>query len=44
MVPHEHGRWLGDHVAGATTHLVPGEGHLSLIKNVETIVTELANA
>ncbi|HWD84070.1 MAG TPA: alpha/beta hydrolase, partial [Kribbella sp.] len=35
MVPHDHGRWLGAHVAGATTHLVPGEGHLSLMKNID---------
>ena len=44
MVPRDHGRWLGDHVASATTHLVPGEGHLSLIKNIDTTITQLANA
>ena len=44
MVPRDHGRWLGDHVAGATTHLVPGEGHLSLMKNIDAIVAQLANA
>jgi pimeloyl-ACP methyl ester carboxylesterase len=44
MVPRDHGRWLGNHVAGATTHLVPGEGHLSLMKNVDAIVAQLANA
>lgn len=42
MVPRDHGRWLGEHVAGATTHLVPGEGHLSLMKNIDAIVAELA--
>jgi pimeloyl-ACP methyl ester carboxylesterase len=42
MVPHAHGAWLGRHVAGATAHLVPGEGHLSLVKNIDTIVAELA--
>jgi pimeloyl-ACP methyl ester carboxylesterase len=42
MVPHEHGRWLGDHVPAATTHLVPGEGHLSLMNNINAIITQLA--
>ncbi|MFI5735974.1 alpha/beta fold hydrolase [Kribbella sp. NPDC051587] len=44
MVPLAHGRWLGDHVAGATTQLVPGEGHLSLISNIDSIVAALAAA
>ncbi|TCN41678.1 pimeloyl-ACP methyl ester carboxylesterase [Kribbella orskensis] len=44
MVPRNHGRWLGEHVAGATTHLVPGEGHLSLMKNIDTIMATLAQA
>ncbi|WP_112238774.1 alpha/beta fold hydrolase [Kribbella monticola] len=44
MVPGGHGRWLGDHVAGATIQLVPGEGHLSLIHNVDDIVARLAGA
>jgi pimeloyl-ACP methyl ester carboxylesterase len=44
MVPGDHGRWLGERVAGATTHLVPGEGHLSLMKNIDAIITELARA
>jgi pimeloyl-ACP methyl ester carboxylesterase len=44
MVPRDHGRWLGEHVAGATTQLVPGEGHLSLINNIDTIVAQLAAA
>jgi pimeloyl-ACP methyl ester carboxylesterase len=42
MVPRDHGRWLGDHVPGATTELVTGEGHLSLIKNIDSIVATLA--
>jgi pimeloyl-ACP methyl ester carboxylesterase len=44
MVPREHGRWLGEHVPGATTQLVPGEGHLSLISNIDAIVAGLASA
>jgi pimeloyl-ACP methyl ester carboxylesterase len=44
MVPRDHGRWLGEHVAGATTNLVAGEGHLSLINNIDAIVTTLASA
>ncbi|WP_343965247.1 alpha/beta hydrolase [Kribbella koreensis] len=44
MVPHAHGRWLGEHVPGATTQLVPGEGHLSLINNIDTIVAKLASS
>jgi pimeloyl-ACP methyl ester carboxylesterase len=44
MVPRGHGRWLGEHVAGATTQLVPGEGHLSLMNNIDTIVARLAAA
>ena len=43
MVPFEHGRWLAAHVAGATVHLEPGEGHLSLmIGAFARIAAELA--
>ncbi|MFF5294235.1 alpha/beta fold hydrolase [Paractinoplanes globisporus] len=38
MVPFEHGRWLAAHLPSAEVHLVPGEGHLSLIANFGAIV------
>ena len=45
MVPADHGRWLAEHVAGAETHLLPGEGHISLVNAFPTVLDSLlANA
>lgn len=41
MVPLAHGHWLIDNVAGASAHLVEGEGHLSLAANLAPALVEL---
>ncbi|WP_030439081.1 alpha/beta fold hydrolase [Actinoplanes subtropicus] len=41
MVPFAHGAWLAAQLPTAEAHLVPGEGHLSLLSNFTTIVSDL---
>lgn len=36
-----HGIWLGEHVPGARTHIVEGEGHISLILTIEEVLDDL---
>jgi len=33
FVPLSHGEWLAEHVSGARSHLLPGEGHISLSRH-----------
>jgi pimeloyl-ACP methyl ester carboxylesterase len=43
MVPFEHGRWLADRIPRSVAHLLPGEGHISIVLNhIDAIVDELA--
>jgi pimeloyl-ACP methyl ester carboxylesterase len=42
MVPARHGEWLGAHIATATAHFDPGEGHVSILPaNAAAIAADL---
>jgi len=42
FVPYAHGRWLAEHVAGATPHLHSDHGHLSLaIGSYDAVLDDL---
>ncbi len=43
MVPFEHGRWLADRIPRSVAHLLPGEGHISIVlTRIDAILDELA--
>jgi len=44
MVPLAHGAWLGSQISGASIHLLPGEGHLTVVTAlIGQVLAELAS-
>ncbi len=42
MVPYAHGEWLVAHVPSAESHLLQGEGHLSMVSRIENGLRRLS--